>query len=466
MVRRIGSVVGGGASPANPPPLSSPHSRTGEISSSRSHAPKTSISLPTRTSLSLPLQPPFLLVSSKTDNDTTTTASLLSKQLPPPPPSSSSPLHVRATSEIATVILSARPSEVRAAAKAGRVASRAERERQQLMLQSQQEAQMKMNKIRAEIDAIKAKESGKNLVSGTRTVSPYNDDDDNDDDDTHRTTTSKFPSDSSYNQSTEKEILPSIPDVDSRFDDILAFMGNENTNDLQLKEIIMGKKLWEGMEVSCTKLGMTSGKLSNSSCSQYESSLRDQNMSQVRFHDAYRSQKQPCYLVPEMRRRATSHDLLFDDEQIHIPSSTLWPMSTHSPVTGNDMAGNNKAKSKMLAPNQDLGAYTVHVTDRVQLQARESPTEPSPPTMSPTNRLSEPTSPIPLFRCRMTTSRSSPKRDAKTVAKMEEEKQKDDAKRQQLRQAKMYFLEGHDLCWKLQDSASVSVTIKKAFKNG
>jgi len=54
--------------------------------------------------------------------------------------------------------MNAKPSEIRAASKAGRIAIKADWQKQQRMLKEQQESQMKMNKIRAEIEAIKEKE--------------------------------------------------------------------------------------------------------------------------------------------------------------------------------------------------------------------------------------------------------------------------------------------------------------------
>jgi len=59
-------------------------------------------------------------------------------------------------------MMTAKPSEIRAASKAGRAAVKAEREKQERMLKEQQESQMKMNKIRAEIEAIKKKEKADN----------------------------------------------------------------------------------------------------------------------------------------------------------------------------------------------------------------------------------------------------------------------------------------------------------------
>jgi tetratricopeptide (TPR) repeat protein len=47
---------------------------------------------------------------------------------------------------------------------------------------------------------------------------------------------------------------------------------------------------------------------------------------------------------------------------------------------------------------------------------------------------------------------TSPKSGKKTLAKMEEEKLKIVEQKKQLEDAKRYFEEGHDLCWKMQDS--------------
>jgi len=54
--------------------------------------------------------------------------------------------------------MNVKPSEIRAASKAGRVAIKVDKQKQQFMLKKQQQSQMKMDKIRAEIEAIKEKE--------------------------------------------------------------------------------------------------------------------------------------------------------------------------------------------------------------------------------------------------------------------------------------------------------------------
>ena len=67
--------------------------------------------------------------------------------------------------------MNAKPSEIRAASKAGRIAIKADRQKQQRMLKEQQESQMKINKIRAEIEAIKENEraSSSELSTGNTT---------------------------------------------------------------------------------------------------------------------------------------------------------------------------------------------------------------------------------------------------------------------------------------------------------
>jgi len=54
--------------------------------------------------------------------------------------------------------MNVKPSEIRAASKAGRVAINEIKKKQQLMLKKKQQSQIKMDKIRAEIEAIKEKE--------------------------------------------------------------------------------------------------------------------------------------------------------------------------------------------------------------------------------------------------------------------------------------------------------------------
>ena len=70
------------------------------------------------------------------------------------------------TRDIIVKLKNAKPSEIRAASKAGRVTvkaelekQKAERENQQRLLKEQRRSHMKMNKIIAEIEAIKQKEA-------------------------------------------------------------------------------------------------------------------------------------------------------------------------------------------------------------------------------------------------------------------------------------------------------------------
>ena len=70
--------------------------------------------------------------------------------------------HSPTVNDVSKLMTTAKPSEIRAASKAGRAAVKAEREKQERMLKEQHESQMKMNKIRAEIEAIKKKEKADN----------------------------------------------------------------------------------------------------------------------------------------------------------------------------------------------------------------------------------------------------------------------------------------------------------------
>ena len=113
------------------------------------------------------------------------------------------------------------------------------------------------------------------------------------------------------------------------------------------------------------------------------------------------------YLVPEMRRKASKQDLLFCSDQ------------TDSVDDSSSSTTASKGEHARLSPK----------TSPVTIVRRGSV--------------------IPTIQ--------APSLDKKQLAKKEEEKQKMEAQRKKLEEARAYFEEGHRLCWKFQDSHSVSV---------
>ncbi|KAG7366209.1 expressed tetratricopeptide repeat protein [Nitzschia inconspicua] len=413
MVRQIGSVVGSGSLGKSP---KSPQNQRNE-----------KVSFPTK-SKSLPVR-----MSQPFSNHASSNAEKLSTKKNLPHSSAES------ANEISKVMMHAKPSEIRAAVKAERIASKPERERRQRMLQSQQEAQMKMDKIRAEIDAIKIMESCRNLTiienAAERKSAPIT------------------------VGAAGTAVLALEP---SSTEDILVPIEKEEISDSKLQG--MGQKLMKEMEASFAQHRVTASGLSRSS------NQRDPNQTQENAEEKIppplimrctvsgaRNQRRPSNLVPEMRRRASNHDLFFDDAHLHTPSSTLLPMSTHSPVTGSHLT-DQVVKSEKLDENRGMSASTVHVTSSGVLP--NSGFGPSSSRKSSTINISEPTSSTPI-RCSSTSAYISPNKEV-AIAKWNEEKQKADAQKKKLDEAKRYFQEGHDLCWKMQDSAGALGGYRKA----
>jgi hypothetical protein len=151
-------------------------------------------------------------------------------------------------------------------------------------------------------------------------------------------------------------------------------------------------------------------------------------------------QRTPSNLVPEMRRRANQRDLFYDDDHLqHLPSNQMSPMSTHSPVTGENMSSSNNNVSKL----QSLKNSSMH--------AKTPEQQSNVPTKSTTR------TPI---RCSITTTSKTHTQDPKHIAKLEEEKQKNEETQKKLEEAKECFQEGYDQCWKFQNSAGVSILFK------
>jgi tetratricopeptide (TPR) repeat protein len=316
--------------------------------------------------------------------------------------------------EISKILTGAKPSEIRAAARA----SKADRERQRRLLQNQQQGQLKMDKIRAEIEAIKAKEEAMRQQVKAAT-------------DEVRITSSPL-----------RACWEQAPDLDSSMEDILASMKDGKNDRSDLKE--HGRKLMEEMQSSFAGFGGTEAPSNSSDCESFtdrehrkpkEDNIEGFSMQgHQRIQGIYRHTRKPSNLVPEMRRRASQHDLLFDDE-LHISSRVLQPTSTQSPAKGGEVTENPEA---LLSVDQK--AKSEHMSSSFSSSDKHADHAPSMPVKSPKANESS---------GNVTTS---PKSGKKTLAKMEEEKLKIVEQKKQLEDAKRYFEEGHDLCWKMQDS--------------
>lgn len=408
-------------------------------------------------------------------------------------------------------MLTAKPSEIRAAAKAGRTAVKAERERQDRMLKEEQAAQMKMNKIRAEIDAIKEKERDCVARSGGEEspMSSWR----------NRSDRSKDAAASSAINDLNSDLPEDLHD--SNIEKLLASMEDEATSETELKE--MGKRLLVEMEASFAQLSGSSHHARDIelTCSYHNDDLpvstvamaignkatrrrelrstKEDELEKVpgdkpqrpgRGPSFRRPPRTPSNLVPEMRRRASQRDLLFDDEIVHT-SSELLPMSTHSPVTGKDITA-LPIETKTVQDNQSSmttidvksahagSAMTVSPTaqrkDSVQLYSDHHKAASSCPPLgaplSPVKASSNPqdeggspnqrsprTSDVGNI---VTVSPQTPIRDSLRLTRMEEEKRKLEAQRKKLDEAREYFQYGHDLCWKFQDSSSALGQYRKA----
>jgi hypothetical protein len=257
--------------------------------------------------------------------------------------------------------MNAKPSEIRAASKAGRIAIKADRQKQQRMLMEQQESQMKMNKIRAEIEAIKEKERSTN-GEGRRNTSS---------------------------------------DTDGENGNVIQ-RDNESPQSQDSNIIICDDQLLASMtKIATAKNGSPPRRMirRNKSSKQFERALLSKENLLI---------SNP---VPEMRRKASVRDLVFSlsDHQRDISK-----VSPFLPITP-------KGERKKLHPQDSQENPMAHVRRGNAIATTKA---------SSTNK--------------------------NRLAKIEEEKRKMEAQRNKLKEAKRCFEEGHRLCWRFQDSHSVS----------
>jgi hypothetical protein len=256
--------------------------------------------------------------------------------------------------------MNAKPSEIRAASKAGRIAIKVDRQKQQRMLKEQQESQMKMNKIRAEIEAIKEKERSIN-GEGSRNASSE--------------------------LSTGNTISNTSNDTDGENGYILQ-RDNESPQSQDRRNIICDDQLLASMtKIATAKNGSPPRRMlrRNKSSKQFERAL---------------SSKENLLIsnpVPEMRRKASVRDLIFN---LSDHQRDLSKVSPSLPITP-------KGEPKILHSQEN---------------------------------------PIVLVR----------RGNVIATAKIEEERRAMEAQRNKLEEAKRCFEEGHRLCWRFQDSHSVS----------
>lgn len=524
----------------------SPVSPTTEVSSKSPMGPQLTVALPLMKSPrqgSISIKSPTVGVSPKTSDalmaDPTRAPRIVGSKIPNREQSSSpqklaltnsiqSPVRVSKateantvtslpTDELAKVMMAAKPSEIRAAARAVRAAVKAERERQERMLQEEQAAQMKMNKIRAEIDAIKEREKNVGYwVEEIPTASVRN-----------RAENAKDAMESSSRGIDGSPFGPSEdgPNQVSNIERLLECMGDEQTSDeSELKE--MGKCLLVEMEKSFVQLSSNSDHLKGNVLQRnyHQDELpvstvavasgneparhrelrstnegRPEKVPSARPPPRQRSglssrrpPRTPSNLVPEMRRRANQRDLMFDDEVLH-PASEIHSISSHSPNTASGLAASTPgAEATTLKPssakclNVNLANDTLTTQSSLIAEGKKSEkidqdqekavssqlsleVPLSPPKADFSLEDSGPssaqllTSPRPsIFRNSTTMTPLTPISDSGRLKIMEEEKRKLEAQRKKLDEAREYFQEGHDLCWKLQDSARALGEYRKA----
>jgi tetratricopeptide (TPR) repeat protein len=415
------------------------------------------------------------------------------------------------TDDLAKVMMTAKPSEIRAAARAVRAAVKAERERQEQMLQAEQGAQMKMNKIRAEIEAIKESERERQIECSVAEIPIALIQ--------SRVDPAKGAVESSSRAFEEFPLdhIEDGPHQASNIEELLACMGDEEISDeADLKE--MGKRLLEEMEKSFAQLSNNSdhseGK--NLKRSYYHDDLpvstntmafgnEPPRLRMLRSTNDGLQEKDPTArppqrqrsglssrrpprtssnLVPEMRRRASQHDLMFDDEVLQ-PAPTLSSMSSHSPVTGIGLpASTSSAEAKKLKPSSPnclngKSAHDVFAIQKSLVPEGKTTLGVDQDKKVAVSSLLSPMVPVPPLnahfsfeQCGATSPRPSvfrnsaapitPIRDPNRLKIMEEEKRKLEAQRKKLEEAREYFQEGHDLCWKFQDSARALGEYRKA----
>jgi hypothetical protein len=313
--------------------------------------------------------------------------------------------------------ISAKPSEVRAAAKA-------ERERKENLSRREAEAQMRMQKIKDEISSIKRKESIGDTPKATPTATPK--------------ATPKAPKSSVTTKPFDEQY------EDSQIGEELAFLAEEIVEEESPKQI--GQLVMNEMNASFARLSVTESDINTVAHGKKRSSISAAAMalssgpprrrSQLQAtksgqlhrmssrNGILRPEKRPSNLVPEMRRRAMQRDLLFDDDHVVFAAKNSESLSTHSPVTGlNDCSPEKKNKG-----NEN----PKHLNKASSLEGA-------------------PSSQAPLASAK--DAKEAAKRDAKETkeaAKREEEKKKSEELREKLEEAKDLFQKGHDLCWKVR----------------
>jgi hypothetical protein len=322
--------------------------------------------------------------------------------------------------------ISAKPSEIRAAAKA-------ERERKENLRRREAEAQMRIQKFKDEISSIKRRES----AGDTPAATPK--------------TTTKAPNAS---------VRPKPFDgnyEDSQIGEELAFLAEETVKDESPKQI--GQLVMNEMSASFARLSVNEADVKEATADGQKSSSisaaamtlspepprRSQLQATKSGHlqkmssrnGNLRPEKKPSNLVPEMRRRAMQRDLLFDDDHVVFTAKNFGSVPTHSPVTGLDVCSPEKKKKDNENPKY---------LNKVSSLLEGVPSSQAQPAAA---RISLPQAPLVSAK----DAKEAAKRDAKATkeaAKREEEKKKSEELREKLEEAKDLFQKGHDLCWKVR----------------
>eukprot|EP00538_Stauroneis_constricta_P000215 CAMPEP_0119572140 /NCGR_PEP_ID=MMETSP1352-20130426/44471_1 /TAXON_ID=265584 /ORGANISM="Stauroneis constricta, Strain CCMP1120" /LENGTH=1001 /DNA_ID=CAMNT_0007621825 /DNA_START=1160 /DNA_END=4165 /DNA_ORIENTATION=+ len=197
--------------------------------------------------------------------------------------------------------------------------------------------------------------------------------------------------------------------------------------------------------------------------------------------------RNPSNLVPEMRRRISRKDIMFDDDDImdKISSDTEDDMDE---IEGNRMTENKRSRSTHGPSRRSASSgggsgmkssSSSSPKDRSSKSARskrssmtELPSSESSPSKSKSSSATNDQDARSRNNNDSTHSAPGPARNNRAGARRFKTKAKtDDGKsdnekmaerREKLDQAKIDFQRGHDLCWKFQDSASALMEFRKA----
>jgi tetratricopeptide (TPR) repeat protein len=339
-------------------------------------------------------------------------------------------------------LASAKPSEIRAAAKKERESNKWEHIRKEKIRKREAEAQLRMQKIKDEIDRIyKQNENGEEAPQSQAAPSREQQEE--------------------QKRATE-DLVSEIRDLEME-EELAALAGDsavtDDDDESSIENMMMivnegepkdfGKLVVDEMNESFASLtGLQSDEPKAVQAAAVAASpepprrkLQFTRSGKLRRAPSRRGlQRTPSNRVPEMRRRANQRDLLFDDDEV-IPTKDFDSLSTHPPVTGEDA----------LSKKQEPSVAEDHESKQLLKASSNIESSSLHATLSST--------PLSIME---RTPMISAKQAAKDAKKEERERKELDEQREKLEEAKQHFQKGHDRCWKFQDSASALGDYRKA----